>query len=69
MCTVSFDWAQAQWQMCAFDCVCCITVTNTIMNVVIIVWVPVVPEVPVCFSVTTLPLSVHDQSLTHFVYF
>jgi len=49
---VSFDWARDQWQMSAFDCVYCVTVTNTSMNVEIIVWVPVVPVVPVRFIVT-----------------
>jgi len=41
-CIVPFDCARAQWQMSAFDCVYCVTVTNTIMNVEIMVLVPVV---------------------------
>jgi len=53
-CIVSFDWARAQQPMSAFDCVYCITVTNPIMNVKIIVWVLVVP---VCFSGTNRRLT------------
>ena len=35
-----FDWARPEWQMSVFDCVYCVTVTNTIMNVEIIVFRP-----------------------------
>ena len=61
-CIVSFDWARAQSQMSAFDCVYCVTVTNSIMNVKIIVWVPVVPVVPLHFSVTTMYTTTSDCS-------